>query len=124
MGRQFDGDAGSPLMYISLIVVSRQSGGGCSWSLMALLQSRNKFFWSLLVQYLIISALTPLVSAAIVLLRWMASLSSCVVNTASLRHGVARTCPRVCVRVRASSSLTCWSSSYRAANTSAAPRRS
>ena len=30
VGRYFDGHAGSPLLYATLIVVSRQFGGGCS----------------------------------------------------------------------------------------------
>ena len=60
VGRQFDGDAGPPLLYITLIVVSRQFDGGCSRSLTALWYRRSKCFLSLPVGYMIISALTPL----------------------------------------------------------------
>ena len=49
----------SQLSYKTLIVVSRQFGG-----LMALLYSRGRILFRLLAEYLIISALTPLVSAA------------------------------------------------------------
>ena len=54
---------------MTLIVVSRQFGGGCPWGLMALLYSRGWcFFLNLVVEHLILSALTPLVSAALPLL--------------------------------------------------------
>ena len=59
MGRQFDGGDGCPLLRVTLIVVSRQFGGGC------LLYNRSRFFLSLLVDWSNISTLTPLLSATL-----------------------------------------------------------
>ena len=100
-----DGDDGSPLLYMNLIVVSRQFGGASSLDLMASLYSRSLCLLALLVECLIISALTPLVSAALPLLSWlMTLLIPCTVN------GVSEWCKLlavVLVFAFVSSSLTC-----------------
>ena len=63
-------DDGCPLLYMTLIAVSRQFGGGSSSGLVALLCSRSTFFSTLLAECLIISALTPLTSATIFSVGW------------------------------------------------------
>ena len=85
MGRQLADDDGSTLLYVTLITVSRQFGGGLSTGLVALLYSPIKLFLTLLVECLIISTLAPLVSA-------------------TLFRSSARCCPDICVLV--SSTLT------------------
>ena len=59
MGQWFEGDDALRSFFIILIVVSRQFGGGCSWGSMPLMYNRRRCFSSLLLEYLIISALTP-----------------------------------------------------------------
>ena len=95
MGRQLAGDHGSPLVYKTLIVVSRQfvwverrggrrrggrregreeGGGGLLVGFGGLAVQSQVFFLNLLVGCLLSSALTPLVSPALPLL------SSCIAN--------------------------------------------
>ena len=63
--RQLDGYDGSPLLYVTIIVEPCQFGGGSLLGLMTLVYSRSKCCLALLLECLIIFALTPLVSVAL-----------------------------------------------------------
>ena len=76
MGRQLDGDDGFSPLRETLTVVSSQFGGNSSLVLMTLFSTRCTCSLTILVEYLIISALKPLVSAAVPFLGWLKALSN------------------------------------------------